>query len=216
DLNKKVLVTRKGEYEAKAIVIASGAKRRKLGVAGEDNFVGRGISYCATCDGALYRGRHVCVVGGGATAIEDAEYLSAYSTVTLIHRRDTLRADEASIRRVMNDEKVSFMWDSVVSEVKGSNDGLELLVSSTRTGEITSVDCAGCFVAIGTQPVSELYEGQIKTVGGYIEAGEDTKTSVEGVFAAGDIRTKSLRQVITAASDGATAAYEATRYIRGI
>lgn len=216
DLANKKVITRKDEYTAKAIIIAGGAQRRKLGVPGEDALTGRGISYCATCDGALYRGKSVCVVGGGATAIEDAEYLSAYSSVTVIHRRDSLRADEASIKRVMNDKNVSFIWNSVVTGVSGDDGELTLELSNTVSGDKSRVKCAGCFVAIGTQPVSELYEGQLEMRGGYIAAHEDTKTSLEGVFAAGDIREKPLRQVLTAASDGAVAAYEAAKYIRSM
>ncbi|MEG0934621.1 MAG: thioredoxin-disulfide reductase [Clostridia bacterium] len=217
DLKAKTVHTRKGVYAARALILATGAKRKKLGVPGEDALTGRGISYCATCDGALYRGKQVCVVGGGATALEDAAYLSGLcEKVTLIHRRDTLRADGKMIERVKANPKVNFCWDSVVSGLKKTDSGIMLTLRSTKTDQSTEIECAACFVAIGTEPVTAIYRGQVEMdEAGYVRAGEDTKSGEPGVFAAGDLRTKQLRQIITAASDGAVAVSSLLAYLSG-
>ena len=195
--------------EAKAIILCMGAKRRELGVPGEAMNIGRGVSYCATCDGAFYRGKHVAVIGGGDTAVEDALYLARGSKVTLIHRRNELRARGAAVKRLQANENVEFLLETQVMAIERGESGLILKLN---TGNDLAVD--GVFVAVGTQPISDLVRGKVElNEAGYVVAGEDTKTSVPGVFCAGDLRAKALKQVITAASDGAVAAHMATIYL---
>ena len=195
--------------EARTVILCMGAQRRKLGAPGEDMNVGRGVSYCATCDGAFYRGKRVAVVGGGDTAVEDALYLAPASKVTLIHRRGELRARGAMVRRLRENENVDFRLEAQVTNIARDADGLALRLS---TGETLRVD--GVFIAVGTEPISALVKGQVElNAAGYVVAGEDTKTSVPGVFAAGDLRAKPLRQVVTAAADGAVAAHMAALYL---
>lgn len=217
-LKEHALETRRQRYQAQALILATGAARRKLGAAGEDMLAGRGVSYCATCDGALYRGKPVAVVGGGNTAAEDALYLAGIGCpVTLIHRRDALRADQALSRRVLNHPLVTMAWNSVVERIQQTEDGLQLHLRQVKTDQSSIIQAAGCFVAVGTQPQTGLFAGQVDMdPEGYIAAGEDTHTSLPGVFAAGDLRRKPLRQVITAAADGAVAASQALQYIRGL
>ena len=217
-LKEHALETRRQRYQAQALILATGAARRKLGAAGEDMLAGRGVSYCATCDGALYRGKPVAVVGGGNTAAEDALYLAGIGCpVTLIHRRDALRADQALSRRVLDHPLVTMAWNSVVERIQQTGDGLQLHLRQVKTDQSSVIQAAGCFVAVGTQPQTGLFAGQVDMdPEGYIAAGEDTHTSLPGVFAAGDLRRKPLRQVITAAADGAVAASQALQYIRGL
>ena len=203
--------TMSGDIEAKTVILCMGAGRSLLGVPGEQELTGRGVSYCATCDGALYRGKHVAVVGGGDTAMEDVLYLAGVcEKVTLIHRRDKLRAVGRQADAVRAHEKVEILYNTRVEKVEKAENGIVLHLNDER-----SLDAAGVFVAIGTKPESALIAGQVETdKNGFILAGEDTRTSVPGVFAAGDLRKKPLRQVVTAASDGAVAAYEALNYIQ--
>lgn len=217
-LKEHALETRSQRYQAQALILATGAARRKLGAAGEDMLAGRGVSYCATCDGALYRGKPVAVVGGGNTAAEDALYLAGIGCpVTLIHRRAALRADQALSRRVLDHPLVTMAWNSVVERIQQTEDGLQLHLRQVKTDQSSIIQAAGCFVAVGTQPQTGLFAGQVDMdPEGYIAAGEDTHTSLPGVFAAGDLRRKPLRQVITAAADGAVAASQALQYIRGL
>ena len=203
--------TMSGEIEARTVILCMGAGRSLLGVPGEQELTGRGISYCATCDGALHRGRHVAVVGGGDTAMEDALYLARIcEKVTLIHRRDQLRAVGRQADAVRADGKIEILYNSRVEQVEKAEQGVTLHLNDGRTLDVSAV-----FVAIGTRPESALIHGQVElTPDGFIRAGEDTKTSVPGVFVAGDLRKKPLRQVVTAASDGAVAAYEALNYLQ--
>ena len=195
--------------EARAVILAMGAQRRKLGAPGEDMNVGRGVSYCATCDGAFYRGKHVAVVGGGDTAVEDALYLARASKVTLIHRRNELRARGAMVKRLRDNENVDFLLETQVTNIVRGESGLTLSLSTGGT-----LDVDGVFIAVGTEPISALVRDQVALdPAGYVIAGEDTKTSVPGVFAAGDLRGKPLRQVVTAAADGAVAAHMAALYL---
>ena len=195
--------------EAKAVILCMGAKRRELGVPGEAMNVGRGVSYCATCDGAFYRGKHVAVIGGGDTAVEDALYLARGSKVTLIHRRNELRARGAAVKRLQANENVEFLLETQVTAIERGENGLILKLN---TGKDLAVD--GVLVAVGTQPISDLVRGKVElNEAGYVLAGEDTKTSVPGVFCAGDLRAKALKQVITAAADGAIAAHMAMIYV---
>ncbi len=200
-----------GMIEAKTAILCMGAGRRMLGVPGEEKLTGRGVSYCATCDGALHRGKAVAVVGGGDTAMEDALYLARIcERVTLIHRRDQLRAVGHRAKAVLANEKIEILYSSRIEGIEQAEAGVRLNLNDERT-----LDVSALFVAIGTKPESGLVEGQVElTEDGYVAAGEDTKTSVPGVYAAGDLRKKPLRQVVTAASDGAVAAYQAAEYIQ--
>jgi len=184
-------------------------------VSGEDAFRGRGVSYCATCDGALYKDKTVAVIGGGDTALEDALFLAKYCRkVYLIHRRDAFRGVQALSEQVKSLDNVELVLSSVVKEIKGNNAVETIIVSNVATEEETELSVNGIFVAVGTQPNTELLEGKLAlTDGGYVETDEEMKTGIPGVFAAGDLRKKPLRQVITAAADGAVAAFSALRYI---
>lgn len=206
---KRLTLDDGSEIAARALIVALGATPRKLGVPGEAENIGRGVSYCATCDGAFYRGKRVAVVGGGDTAVEDALYLSRFAHVTLIHRRARLRAMGAQVEKLRADENVDMLLCATVSGIERAEDGLVLHLS---TGRELAVD--GVFVAVGVEPQTGLVADVLALdEAGYILAGEDTKTSVSGIFAAGDCRKKPLRQVSTAVGDGATAAYMASAYL---
>jgi|CZCB01.1.fsa_nt_gi thioredoxin reductase (NADPH) len=211
----KKVITENQEYEAKAVILAMGAEPKKLGLDKENEFRGRGVSYCATCDGAFYKDRDVIVVGGGDTAAEDAMFLAQYaSKVYLVHRRDTLRAAKIIADRVIASKKVEKVWDSVVEEILGEDHVTGVRVANVKTGEKREIKADGLFIAIGVRPNSELVKNVVETNdAGYVLTNEAMETSVPGVFAAGDIRQKPLLQLITAASDGAVAAYSAQKYI---
>ncbi|MBQ4518173.1 MAG: thioredoxin-disulfide reductase [Clostridia bacterium] len=211
----KTITTAKGVLTAKAFIACMGAQPRTLGVPGEDAFRGRGVSYCATCDGALYKDKTVAVVGGGDTALEDALFLAKYcEKVYLIHRRETFRGVQALSEQVKSLDNVELILSSVVKEIKGTNAVETVTVSNVATEEETELPVNGVFVAVGTQPNTELLKGKLAlTDGGYVETDEEMKTEIPGVFAAGDLRKKPLRQVITAAADGAVAAFSVLRYI---
>ena len=213
--NPKQIDTWTGTFYAKTVVIATGANPRALGVAGEESLVGRGVHYCAHCDGRFYQGKTVMVVGGGNSAVSDALYLSHLAQkVYLVHRRDTLRATKIYHAPLEKAENIEFCYNSAVSEfiVDGKVVGAKL--RDTQTGEIREVACDGVFVSIGRQPATDFLSGQLELDNaGYIVADETTKTSIPGVFAAGDVRTKALRQVVTAAADGAVAAHFAEEYL---
>ena len=217
----KKLVGAKGEYEAKTVIIATGAFPRPIGCKNEGEFVGKGISFCATCDGSFFEDFEVYVVGGGDAAVEEAMYLTKFARkVTIIHRRNELRAAKSIQEKAFKNEKLDFMWDSVVDEV-GGDDGIlsRMVVKNTKTGELTTIEADpddgmfGLFGFIGLLPKSDLFEGVIDMDKGYIVTDADMHTNIPGVYAAGDIRVKSLRQVVTAAADGAIAAMQAEKYI---
>ena len=214
----KVIKTSDDIFYGRTVVIATGAEPRELGVAMEKELVGRGVSYCATCDGMFFKGKTVVVVGGGNTAAADILLLSRIAAkVIVVHRRDSLRASAIYHELLMSAENVEFFWDSQMTEIL-SDDGKVAVarIKNLKTGEETAVDCDGIFVAIGRKPASELAAGQLDLdERGYIIADESTKTNIPGVFAAGDVRTKVLRQIITAASDGAMAAHYAEEYLAG-
>lgn len=215
DLKSKKIITNENEFTAKTIIIATGAQPMKLGVQGEKEFVGRGVSYCAVCDGAFYRNKVVAVVGGGNAAVEEAMYLTKFADkVYLIHRRDELRADKIVQERAFKNEKIEFLWDSIVKEIKGENLVDTVVLENVKTHQISNLQVNGVFPYIGIVPNVENISGQIlQDAGGFIITDETMATSVEGVFAVGDVRKTPLRQVITAASDGAVGAVYAVKYL---
>lgn len=203
------------EYEARSVIIANGVKRRPLGVAGEEKFTGRGISYCATCDGSFFKGKDTMVVGGGNTALEDALYLANLArTVYLVHRREEFRGEEALVRKVKERENIRLCLGQVVAALEGEEKLSGVRLKNVVTGEEAFHAVEGLFVAIGLMPQNERFAGQLILEGGYIAAGEDTRTNLEGVFAAGDTRTKTLRQLVTATADGAMAATQCALYLQ--
>jgi len=213
---------KKGEYAARTIIIASGAHPRPIGCVGERELIGKGVSYCATCDGAFFEDMDIYVVGGGDTAVEEAIYLTKFGRkVTVIHRRDQLRAIKSIQDRAFQNEKMNFMWDTVVTELHGDGILESMTVKNVKTGEETVIHANeddgtfGVFGFVGFLPESALYADQLALRNGYIVTDDNMHTEIPGVFAAGDIREKSLRQVITAAADGAIAAMEANAYIEG-
>ncbi len=213
--NPKVIKTKEAEFEAKTVIIATGASPMKLGVKGEQEFVGRGVSYCAVCDGSFYQDKVVAVVGGGNSAVEEAMYLTKFaSKVYLIHRRNELRADKIIQQRAFNNEKMEFVWDSVVEEINGTDTVENVVLKNVKTGEFSNLKIDGIFPYIGMNPNVENINGQIEQDSrGFIITDETMKTSVDGVYAIGDVRNTPLRQVITAASDGAIGAVYAVKYI---
>ncbi len=214
----KKIKTNAGDFSAKTVVIASGANPRELGIAKEKELVGRGEHYCAHCDGRFYKDKTVIVVGGGNSAAADALYLSRLAKkVYLVHRRDTLRATKIYHEPLMKAENVEFLWNSTVSDFAAENRVTGVILKNVNTGNETEIDCDGVFVSIGRKPATEFLGGAVELdQSGYIVADESTKTSVPGVFAAGDVRTKSLRQVVTAVADGAAAMHHAEEYLAEI
>lgn len=211
---KKVNTTA-GEFFAKTVIIAAGANPRELGLQNEAAFVGRGVHYCAHCDGRFYKDKTVAVIGGGNSAAADALYLSRLvKKVYLIHRRDSLRADKIYREPLKTAENVEILWDNVVSELITDKRVTGLKIKNVKSGEEEEIFCDGVFVSIGRKPATEFLSGAVQLDdSGYIVADETTKTSVNGVYAAGDIRTKALRQIVTAVSDGATAVHFAEEYL---
>jgi len=216
----KKLIGGKGEYLARTVILAAGAAPRPIGCKNEKQYVGKGISFCATCDAAFFEGFDVYVVGGGDAAVEEAMYLAKFARkVTVIHRRDELRAAKSIQEKAFSHPKISFLWNTVVDEVGGDELLSTMVVKNTKTQERTTITASaddgmfGLFGFIGLEPNSALFEGVIHMENGYIKTDEDMHTNIPGVFAAGDIREKSLRQVITAAADGAVAAMQAEHYI---
>lgn len=203
---KKVTLANGTEIVGKTVIIASGASARKLGVKNENEFIGRGVSYCATCDGAFFKGKTVAVIGGGNTAAEDALYLEKLAKkVYLVHRRDALRADKILCDR-LEKSGVSVIWDSVVESLSGEDKIAQVTLKNVKIGTLTPLSVDGVFVAIGEIPNSQLFDGVEKTPSGYIVTNDVMRTSIDGVYAVGDVREKSLRQVVTACADGAIAA----------
>ena len=217
----KVIRTKKNEYHARAVIIACGATHRHLGIPGEEELGGMGVSYCATCDAAFFQEGTVAVVGGGNVAVEDAILLSrTCKKVYLVHRRDELRAAKSIQEKAVKNDKLHFLWDTVVEEVNGDGILSSMTVKNVKTGELTTIEADeddgmfGVFGFIGTIPNSKVFEGVIDMdERGYIKSDENMHTNIPGVFVAGDVRIKSLRQVVTAAADGAIAATQAEKYI---
>jgi thioredoxin reductase (NADPH) len=228
DLSKRPfrLAAENGEYTCDALIIATGASARYLGLESETKYRGRGVSACATCDGFFFRGQRVAVVGGGNTAVEEAIYLSNIAEhVTLVHRRDKLRAEailQDRLRALVDDGKVSLLWDHEIDEVRGNDQGVTgVRARSTKDGKTRDLDVTGLFVAIGHTPNTELFQGQLEMRNGYIIvksglAGDATATSVPGVFAAGDVADHVYRQAVTSAGTGCMAALDADRYLERV
>ena len=212
---KKVVTTTKGNFTAKAVIITSGSERRKLGIPGEDKFTGRGVSYCATCDAFFFKEQPVAVVGGGNAAITEALYLTKFaSKIIVIHRREQLRATRILQEKAFSEPKIEFLWNTVVEEIEGDDKVKQLKLRQVKTGEKTTLDVSGVFVAIGLTPGTGFLRGVLPLdAAGYIATNERMETEIPGIFAAGDIRLNSARQVITAAGDGATAAIYAEKFI---
>ncbi|MBE6887202.1 MAG: thioredoxin-disulfide reductase [Ruminococcaceae bacterium] len=211
----KVVKTSEGEFLGRTVVIATGASPRELGLPEEQALIGRGIAYCAACDGMFYKGKNVVVVGGGNSAAADALLLSRVAkSVVVVHRRDNLRATKVYHQPLMNAENVEFCWNSTVKEILHGDKVSGVIVKDVNSGEEKQISCDGVFVSIGRKPATELVKGQLPLdAGGYIIADETTKTAIDGVFAIGDVRTKMLRQVVTAVADGAVAAHMAEEYL---
>ena len=214
----KTVVTAKGEYRAKAVILATGSMSRKLGLADEDRLVGRGVSYCATCDGNFYRNKTVAVVGGGNTALEDALYLADIAQkVYLIHRRDSFRGEEVNAERLKQRENVAFVYNANVTRLIAEKRLKAIEVTDKQTGETRTIELNGLFIAVGRVPENNSFANLLKLDGsGYAEAGEDCHTATPGLFVAGDNRAKLLRQLVTATADGAMAATEAVKYVNGL
>lgn len=213
----KRVVGENDTYLAKTIILAAGANHRKLEVPGEERLTGMGVSYCATCDGAFFKNKTTAVVGGGDVAIEDAIFLARLcQKVYLIHRRDELRGAKSLQSRLMSMENVEILWNTVVESIDGENQVESLQLLNKKSGEKQTLPVDGVFIAVGITPNSEAYRGLVEMDGGgYLVAGEDGKTSVPGIFAAGDVRTKQLRQIVTAAADGANCVTSVERYLNG-
>lgn len=215
DLSEKIITTTGGTYSARAVVIATGAGHRHLGLSREEELTGRGVAYCAACDGNFYRGKTVAVVGGGNSAAADALLLSRIAKkVYVIHRRDTLRATKIYHDPLLQAENVEFCWNSKVDQLQGQERLSGVLLRNVQTGESRELSLDGLFISIGRKPATQLFAGQLELdENGYILADESTKTSLPGVYAAGDVRTKALRQIVTAAADGAEAANSIEEYL---
>lgn len=210
----KVLTGKKGTYLAKTVILASGATHKSLGVPGEERLRGSGVSYCATCDGAFFRRKEVAVVGGGDVALEDAIFLSRMcSHVYLIHRRGELRGARSLQEQLLALENVTVLWDTVVEEICGEQRVENIQLRNVKSGEHSELPVSGVFVAVGIEPNSTFVEDLVQTDHGYVCAGETCETSVPGIFVAGDMRTKQLRQIVTATADGANAVSSAERYL---
>ena len=219
ELNEKQIVvkTTEGNSLAKAVIIAGGSERRKLNIPGEKEFSGKGVSYCATCDAPLFKDKSIAVVGGGNAAITEALHLAKFaSKVIVIHRRDQLRAGGIIQEKAFAEPKIEFLWDTLVKEIEGENFVERIKLHQVKTGDESALDVAGVFVSIGLKPNTAYLKGILPLdPGGYIITNDKMETEIPGIFAAGDIRRNSARQAITAAGDGATAAFYAEKYISG-
>ncbi|TWS94382.1 thioredoxin-disulfide reductase [Streptococcus sp. sy018] len=217
DLGQSKLVkTMDGEFEAKTVILATGAKHRLLQVPGEDTYASRGVSYCAVCDGAFFRDQDLLVVGGGDSAVEEALFLTRFAkSVTIVHRRDQLRAQKLLQDRALANEKINFIWDSVVKEIKGNDVKVTSVdIENVKTGQVTNHAFAGVFIYIGLDPVSQMVADlQMTDDNGWIPTDDKMATKVPGIFAIGDVRQKDLRQITTAVGDGATAGISAYHYL---
>lgn len=214
---KTVIVDGK-EYKTKSVIVATGAKHRKLGVKGEEEFSGRGVSYCAVCDGAFFADLELAVIGGGDSAVEEAIFLTRFaSKVTIIHRRDVLRAQKIIQKRAYENEKIHFIWNHTVEEIRGDEMVTGLIIKNTLTGELSEFPCNGVFIYIGMDPISDCVKNLgITNESGYILTDEQMRTQIPGICAAGDVREKKLRQVVTATGDGSIAAFSVQQYVEDL
>ena len=209
------VLTGSEEFEAKAVIICTGATPRKIGIEGEETFAGKGVSYCATCDGAFFRNQDIAVVGGGDSCMEEATFLSKFATkVHIIHRRDTFRASKIMQERALNNEKIQVHWNSVVKDIKGNEKVQQVILTNVKTNEETALNMGGVFVAIGHEPNTSLFKNQVEmNENGYIIQKENTETNVKGVFTAGDVHDHRYRQAVTAAGYGCMAAIDVDKYL---
>lgn len=216
--NLKRVITDGLEYLAKAVVVATGAEPRSLGVPGEEELRGRGVSYCATCDAPFFRDKEVAVVGGGDSAVEEALYLTRFARrVRIIHRRQQLRAAKLTQERALSNDKVEVLWDTVVTRINGEQFVQSLDVKNVKTGQEANLDVSGVFLYVGLKPNSDLFDFEIETdESGFLRTDENMCTSAEGVYAIGDVRSKMLRQIVTAAGEGATAAFAVEKYLESL
>jgi len=215
---KKNVITTKGKMETKAVILACGATPKKLGIEGEGLLTGKGVSYCATCDGPLFRDQEVAVIGGGDTAVEEGLFLSRFvSRIYHIHRRDRLRAVQLLQDRAMAEQKITFLWDTIPLRILGENGVEGIEIKNVKSGEISRKDIQGVFVFVGTQPNTDLVKELLDLdPNGFVITDNDMETSIPGVFAAGDVRSKHLRQIATAVGEGAAASFSAEKYIEGL
>lgn len=214
----KKIITKDRIFNAKTVIIATGAQPQKLNISGEKEFAGRGVSYCAVCDGAFFKEKTVAVVGGGNAAVEEANYLTRFADkVYIIHRRDKLRADKIVQERAFKNPKIEFVWDSIATKIQGTDTVEQLVIKNVKTDETKSLKVDGVFPYIGFTPNTDMINGQVQqNEQGFIKTDEFLNTSEKGVYAVGDVRTTPLRQVITAAADGAIAAVSAIKYLEEI
>ena len=209
------VLTGSEEYEAKSVIVCTGATPRKIGIEGEQTFSGKGVSYCATCDGAFFRNQDIAVVGGGDSCMEEATFLTKFaSKVHIIHRRDTFRASKIMQERALNNEKIQVHWNNTIEDIKGDQKVQQVILKDTKTGETKTLDMGGVFVAIGHEPNTELFKNQLEMdENGYVILKENTETSVKGVFTAGDVHDHRYRQAVTAAGFGCMAAIDVDKYL---
>ena len=209
------VLTGSEEYDAKAVIVCTGATPRKIGIEGEQTFSGKGVSYCATCDGAFFRNQDIAVVGGGDSCMEEATFLTKFaSKVHIVHRRDTFRASKIMQERALNNENIQVHWNSEIEDIKGDQKVQQIVLKDTKTGENKTLDMGGVFVAIGHEPNTELFKNQLEMdENGYIIQKENTETSVKGVFTAGDVHDHRYRQAVTAAGFGCMSAIDVDKYL---
>ena len=209
------VLTASEEFEAKAIIVCTGATPRKIGIDGEQTFAGKGVSYCATCDGAFFREQPIAVIGGGDSCMEEATFLTKFaSKVHIIHRRDEFRASKIMQERALNNEKIQVHWNSILKDIKGDEKVKQIILVDTKTNEETSLDMGGVFVAIGHEPNTELFKEQLELdENGYIVLKNNTQTSIDGIFSAGDVHDHRYRQAVTAAGYGCMAAIDVDKYL---
>ena len=212
--DEKIIETESYIYKPKAVIIATGSTPRKLPVPEETTFSGKGIHYCAVCDGAMYEGKKIAIVGGGNSALEEALFLSKFGEVTIIRRYDYFNGEKSTLEEVLNNDKIKILWNEDIKHVKGSNMVESVVIENTKTGEIKEISMDGVFVSIGTMPKTDLFKDYITlTKGGNIVTDEYMQTNIKGVYAAGDVRDKMFRQITTAVSDGTIASLMAEKYI---
>ncbi len=210
------VLTTDNEYEANAVIISTGASPRKLGVKGEEELGGKGVSYCATCDGPFFKGQDLIVVGGGDSAMEEAIFLTKFAkSVQIVHRRDKLRASKILQDHALSNSKIKFVWNSVIKEIKGDGKVSSVVIQNLKDDEEVEVKCGGIFIAIGHEPNTSIFKGQLELdEQGYVKVRDHTKTNVEGIFAAGDVHDSRYRQAVTAAGLGCMAALDAEKYLQ--